>query len=385
MKRTTFKKIIALNLVFVMSLNFVSFADDISSLEKYGPALAAESEKKTLPDGMVLQESPLAGSAVSGNTADIISQIAVVNQSANYAGQGAYIQAPGASVTTNGGNPTNLITNPTLADLQNPYGTGNELLPSENTLILPSGVNATNLVVKETTAEKPSNISAPAYILINASTNQIYTMKNQTEKYNPSGLANLMTAYIASTTLSMDTSLKVNATALYNIDKDASIIALSNKDKITLRDAIASMFVKGAVDAANVIAENVSSNKAGFVELMNATAVNLGMQNTHFVDPAGILDGNESTALDMAILFSKVCEKPELIELLSLVDYVLPAAEKRDKLIIYNKNTQLSKESASFNGDVAASRMAFTSNSKYCIASLMNYNNNKIIAIVLKA
>ena len=29
--------------------------------------------------------------------------------------------------------------------------------------------------------------------------------------------------------------------------------------------------------------------------------------------------------------------------------------------------------------------MSFTSNSKYCIASLMNYNNNRIVAVVLKA
>ena len=194
-----------------------------------------------------------------------------------------------------------------------------------------------------------------------------------------------MTAYIASQYLKMDQVLTVKATAVGGLDKDASIIALRAGDKILVKDALVSMMVKGAVDAANVIAESVAGSKAAFVELMNTTATSLGLQNTKFVDPAGISEGNESTAIEMAIIMAKVCEVPELTEYMGITQYTLPATEKREKLIIYNRNTQLTKEAGTYNADVAASRLAHTSKAKFCIASMMNQNNNKVIAVILKA
>ncbi|MBR1844439.1 MAG: D-alanyl-D-alanine carboxypeptidase [Lachnospiraceae bacterium] len=382
MKNIVLKKTLIFSMLMTLMLCISAYADEISDIEKYGPSLASYTvEKKELPVGTVVYDSPLGATIINSSTANQISQIAIVDSSNPLIGSSP---ATVAARNSNADNPTNLITNPTAADLINPYGTGNTLPTDGSAYVLPSGLNLYNLVVKNTTATKPT-ISAPSYALINVTTNQIYDMKNQTEKYNPSGLANLMTAYIAVSSSSLDKELKVNSTAVYNIDKDASIIALSNKDKITLKDAIASMFVKGAVDSANVIAENVSGNIDAFVNLMNATALSLGMQNTKFVDPAGIKEGNETTALDMAILMAKVTERPELVELLALSTYTLPQVERREQLIIYSKNSQLNRESANYNADVVASRMAYTTASKYTIASLMNYNNNKIIAVVLKA
>ena len=381
MKNSTSIKVLILSLLFALIIGTSNYADDISDIEKYGPSLiTAASEKKELPVGTIVYDSPLGLTTVNEATANRISQIAIVSPGSN---ERIGVSPSSRNQTSALNNPTNLITNPIKSDLTNPYGTGNT--PNENATILSTDISLTNLVVKNTTSEKPKNISAPSYAIINATTNQIYDMKDQTTKYNPAGLTNLMTAYIAVSNLSLDTKLKVNSTALYNIDKDASIIALSSKDSITLRDAIAAMFVKGAVDAANVIAENVAGNKASFVNFMNETATSMGLQNTHFTDPAGILENNESSALEMAIIMAKVCEKPELVELLSLSQYTFPKVERREELITYNKNSLLNRESGSYNVDVVASRMSFTTNSKHCISSLMNYNNQKIIAVVLKA
>ena len=93
---------------------------------------------------------------------------------------------------------------------------------------------------------------------------------------------------------------------------------------------------------------------------MNTTAVELGLTNTKFVDPSGIGE-NESTALDMAIIMAKVCENPELVELLTLTQYKLPKTQKRDQLILYSRNTMLNKDNATYNADVKASRLAYAS------------------------
>ena len=183
----------------------------------------------------------------------------------------------------------------------------------------------------------------------------------------------------------MNSALTVNQSALRGIDKDAAIAALYAGDTITLKDALASMFVKGCVDSANVVAENVAGSIDQFVTQMNQTATSLGLTNTKFVDPSGINSNNESTAFDMAIIMAKVCENQELLNLLGLAEYKLPAAKKRGELILYSRNMQLSSNSSNYNADVSASRMGYTTKSKMCIASMMKYTNCHVVAVILKA
>ena len=360
--------------VFILLLSFNAFADEepaITDTEKYGPDRISRGVTIDLPEGTVFHDTPVGSTVINQALADQIKQIVVVGQGSNPADTASTFNVSGPGATIN--------TLPTpIDDIVIQSGV-------TATTALSTGVSYSTMTTKNIIAEKPKNISAPSYALINASTNQIYDSKDAAEKYDPSGLTNLMTAYIASQYLKMDQVLNVNATAVGGLDKDASIVALRAGDKITVKDALISMMVKGAVDAANVIAETISGSQASFVELMNTTAVSLGLQNTKFVDPAGIKEGNETTALEMAVIMAKVCEVPELVEYMSITQYTLPATNKRDKLIIYNRNTQLTKEAGTYNADVVASRLAYTSKSKYCITSLMNQNNNKIIAVVLKA
>ena len=366
---------IATILAFILLLSFNVFADDepaITDTEKYGPdRISQETLKVDLPEGTVFHDTPVGNTVINQDLADQIKQIVVVGQGSN--------PFDAASTFNTAGPGINVGTLPTPTNNQIPQSA------ITATTALQVGINYSTMTNKNIIADKPKNINAPTYALINASTNQIYDVKGTTEKYDPSGLANLMTAYIASQYLKMDQVLTVNATAVGGLDKDASIIALRAGDKILVKDALVSMMVKGAVDAANVIAESVAGSKAAFVELMNTTATSFGLQNTKFVDPAGISEGNESTAIEMAIIMAKACEVPELVEYMAITQYTLPATAKREKLIIYNRNTQLTKEAGTYNADVAASRLAHTSKAKFCIASMMSQNNNKIIAVILKA
>ena len=367
------KKYFILSLIFIIMVCKNAFADVI-----YGPG-TNESEIPKPDPNATYYETPQVSTTIDSATAELISQIVVTDPTISQ------VEQFGPAVGTSQNNVAIQVPTPgNNAQIAMPEATSIPTVPAP-TNVVTNNLSLPNLTVKATTSNAVPTTSAPTYAIINATKRHIYATKDQNTKYNPSGLVNLMTAYIAVQYLNMDSTLNVNASALRNIDKDASIAALKNGDKITLKDAIASMFVKGCVDSANVIAENVSGSINTFVELMNTTCTNLGLTNTHFVDPAGINDNNTSTALEMAVIMGKVCENQQLAELLSLYQYTMPATASREKLILYGRNTQLNKEASSYNADVAASRLAYTSNSKFCVASMMNYNNNQIITVVLKA
>ena len=397
MKRENFKKLnivkLLLSIILIMAFSTNAFADEF--MEKWGPASVDALNETVSPavaasalSDYAFSQANATGQITSGDVA-AIKQIVIAEPNAT-----TNVQA-----TTNSNNVATQVTVPTAINQTTIISPNAGVTPTDPSITpIANNANGTNIINTTTAPElnlsifttktdspaKKVETEAPSFALINATTREIYTTKDTTTKYNPSGLTNLMTAYIASKQLAMNAVLKVNASALRGIDKDASIAALRAGDTITLKDAIGSMFVKGCVDSSNVVAEAVAGNITNFVALMNTTATELGLTNTKFVDPSG-LGENETTALDMAIIMAKVCENPELIELLNLTQYKLPKTQKREQLILYSRNTMLNKDNATYSPDVKASRLAYASNPKYCIASYIPLNNNNIFAVVLKA
>ncbi len=410
MKRKNFIKLnivkALLSLVLVLTLLSNAFADEFT--EKWGPAAFSVTNETVPPEiaasalsDYSFSQANATGQITSGDMA-AIKQIVIAEPTTAAANSNPVVNT--TNVATQVTVPT-ALKETTIIGPSTPQSTpingaaSNTGIPNvANTANATNTTNAANFLNAPVTTELNLNsftvkqgitatkveTQAPTFALINATTREIYTSKDASTKYNPSGLTNLMTALIATQHLGMTSSLKVNASALKNIDKDASIAALAAGDTITLKDAIASMFVKGCVDSSNVVAENVAGSVSNFVTLMNTTATNLGLTNTKFVDPSGIGE-NETTALDMAIIMAKVCENPQLVELLNLTQYKLPKTQKREQLILYSRNTMLNKDNATYSPDVKASRLAYASKPKYCIASLAPLNNNNIITVVLKA
>ena len=71
------------------------------------------------------------------------------------------------------------------------------------------------------------------------------------------------------------------------------------------------MAVGSANDAAVAVAEYISGSEAGFVELMNRRAKELGMQNTNFVNVNGLHhDDHYTTAYDVALMSRELMSYP---------------------------------------------------------------------------
>jgi D-alanyl-D-alanine carboxypeptidase len=72
---------------------------------------------------------------------------------------------------------------------------------------------------------------------------------------------------------------------------------------MTLDNALKMMIVRSANDIAVAIAESVGGSEAAFVARMNATARQLGMASTVYVNPNGLPDERQvTTARDLAVL-----------------------------------------------------------------------------------
>ena len=66
--------------------------------------------------------------------------------------------------------------------------------------------------------------------------------------------------------------------------------------------------------AANALGRNYPGGLAAFIPAMNAKAKELGMLDTHYVEPTGLSSQNKSSARDLAVLVNAAHQVPLLRE-----------------------------------------------------------------------
>lgn len=234
-------------------------------------------------------------------------------------------------------------------------------------------------------AVKP-NIAAEGALVVNATTKQIYYSKGGFTAFHPAALTTLVTAHILLSNKSLDDVLVVTASAITGLESGAFTAGLKAGDTITVRDAIACMFVKSCCDVSNVVAENVAGSIQNFVGIMNTTVKSWGCIGTYFTNPTGLNSDKQVTnSYDAAIIMDKVTLNPTLKFLLHQQSYVLPATSLRAAKVLKTSNQLLIEGNKNYYPHLSASKMGYTSKAKYTMASELDYNGQRIIAVVLKA
>lgn len=118
--------------------------------------------------------------------------------------------------------------------------------------------------------------------------------------------------------------------ALFDASKSTvageSGIELQPGEQLTERQALEGMLLPSAGDVARLLAAWDAGSVPAFVDRMNARAGALGLNHTHYADPAGIDPHSESTAADQVRLGEHVLQVPTLAAIVSTKSVRLPVA-----------------------------------------------------------
>jgi D-alanyl-D-alanine carboxypeptidase (penicillin-binding protein 5/6) len=137
------------------------------------------------------------------------------------------------------------------------------------------------------------------------------TSKNEVIKKNhkvrtcPASLTKIMTTIVA-----LEHIEDLSAIAPIDVDtykemvnNNSSMAGFYGKEQTTYRDLLYGTILSSGGEAANSLAINIAGSVENFVKLMNNKASELGLHDTHFVNPEGLHDKNQyTTAYDMAKL-----------------------------------------------------------------------------------
>ncbi len=179
-------------------------------------------------------------------------------------------------------------------------------------------------------------LSCKAFCLMDADNGQVLYSNNQYMHLPNASTTKLMTCILVMEKLSPDDML----TASENVSQTPyTSLYLSKGEKISVRDALAGAVIKSANDTCVLFAEAISGDTRKFSAMMNQKALELGMTDTHFVNPHGLYDDNHySSAYDMCLLGREALKYPLISEFAMTRKYVLDSrTENRQNVLIYNK------------------------------------------------
>ena len=156
-----------------------------------------------------------------------------------------------------------------------------------------------------------------------------------------------------------------------------SRLGLGTGDKLTYNDLLYGLMLCSGNDAAVQIAISVSGSVENFVELMNKKAIELGLENTHFVTPHGLdREGHYTTALELAKIADYALNIPKIAKLVSTKEYTVTING-------YPKALSNTNELLGNLLGVYGIKTGFTNGANRCLVTACKRNDMDIICVVL--
>ena len=143
----------------------------------------------------------------------------------------------------------------------------------------------------------PAFAEATCAALIDQGGNVVY-QQNPEQHMSLASITKVMTAMcVLDSGIPLDEVVTLTAPTL---DEDSQMAGYVDGDKATVRELLQVMLVYSANDAAHNLAVRVAGSVEAFSDIMNKKAAELGMTNSHFVNPHGLEDDNHySCAIDL--------------------------------------------------------------------------------------
>ncbi|MDE1461857.1 D-alanyl-D-alanine carboxypeptidase [Spartinivicinus sp. A2-2] len=230
----------------------------------------------------------------------------------------------------------------------------------------------------------PPKLAAKSYLLIDADTGEVLVEENADEKLPPASLTKMMTAYIAEAEIASG-NLQLNETVIVSEkawQMKGSLMFIEVGEQVSVEDLLKGIIIVSGNDASVAMAEHIAGSEESFADVMNATAVKLGMTNTHFVNATGWpAENHYTTARDLAKLAKAIVyDYPERYGVYS-EKYFQYGVDKRTGKPLKrqaNRNALLWRDSS-----VDGLKTGYTKEAGYCLVTSAKKENQRLISVVM--
>ncbi|HLC87510.1 MAG TPA: D-alanyl-D-alanine carboxypeptidase family protein [Patescibacteria group bacterium] len=236
-------------------------------------------------------------------------------------------------------------------------------------------------MVKDKAFSDAPDITATSALFVDTATGEVLYAKNPEARLPIASLTKIMTAIVVLEKKTFDEIFTVSQRAS---EMEPDEMVLLPGEKHTLKNLLDGIFLVSANDAAEAIAEGATGRREEFINLMNSKAVQLGMNNTLFINPTGLEEDNRSqysTGLDVAIMSRFLIRKwPEIVDISSQPYVYLEKTADHQDYEMYSGINLLT----TYPG-VVGLKTGYTPEAGLTLVTLARQNGKEVLGVLLGA
>ena len=227
-------------------------------------------------------------------------------------------------------------------------------------------------------------IQASAGIVMDLDTGAIVYAKNIQRKLYPASITKILTALLTLEHASLDDTITCTS-AVYDLDDNASNIALQEGEQISVRDALYALMLESANDAANALAVHISGSVSAFADLMNQKAQELGCTVSHFANPSGLPNDDHYTcARDFALIAAAAYDNENFRKLIATKEYeIKPTNMTADSRVFANHHKMIQTDSDYYDDVCTGGKTGFTESAWNTLVTFGEKDGKRLVCVLL--
>lgn len=230
-------------------------------------------------------------------------------------------------------------------------------------------------------------------VLADLNTGRVIYSKSADTVVAPASLTKIMTVLLAVESVergehSLDEMVTAREDCRTGLDEESSSANITPGEQLTFRDLLYCSMIQSASDACNVLASLIGGSISGFVDMMNERAVELGCEVTHFEDPNGLSNNNQTTAYEMFLITQEAIKHDYFMVVCNIADVTIPATNVSPEREYHNSNSLISSQSV-YGGNrylysgAAGVKTGYTRAAGYCLISTAEREGLHFLAVVM--
>jgi serine-type D-Ala-D-Ala endopeptidase (penicillin-binding protein 7) len=219
-------------------------------------------------------------------------------------------------------------------------------------------------------------LKSSAAIVLDSDTNEVLYAKNSEAVLPIASLSKLMTALVVDEAhLPMDELLTVTED---DVDTEKNSRSRLKVGTTLSREEMLHLALMSSENrAAHALGRNYPGGLSTFVSAMNAKAAELGMNDTHYIEPTGLSSQNQSSARDLATLVKAAAEHPMIREFSTSPEFQVALGNRQAQF----HTTNALVKSPSW--DIAIQKTGFINEAGRCMVMGAKMAGRKLIMVFL--
>lgn len=227
-------------------------------------------------------------------------------------------------------------------------------------------------------SDDPLDLNSSVALVVDQSTGEVLFSKNDSAVLPIASLTKLMTGLVvAEANLPMDEIITITRDDVDTYKGSSSRLAVGAR--LTRGELMHLSLMSSENRAAHALGRTFPGGMDHFVQLMNLKARELGMTDTHYVEPTGLHSRNRSSARDLATLVNVAYDQPLLRDLSTSPSHEVHVGKRT---LTFNNSNRLVRSS---DWDIGLQKTGYISEAGRCLVMQANVAGRQLIMVFLDA